>query len=145
MLGCLKALLHDLCAAIDNRTQKRGRPRRPLSDAVFCAVMKVYGGSSGRRTMTDLRDLAAKGYIDRAPHYNSVFNAFENHDLRPILHRMIGESAAPLSTLETDVAVDSTDFSTSEYRRWYSGKHGRAMISATFLKAHVSVGKRPTS
>lgn len=80
----LAVLLHDLCAAIDNPVQERGRPRLPLSDSVFCAVMKVYTGMSGRRAMTDLRDFAAKGYIDRAPHYNSVFNALENPDLTPI-------------------------------------------------------------
>src|ERR1700737_237903 len=51
-------LLRDLCGAIDNPEQKRGRPRLPLSDATFCAVMKVYGGASGRRTSCDLREYA---------------------------------------------------------------------------------------
>jgi SWIM zinc finger len=60
-------LLHDLCAAIDNPVQKRGRPRLPLSDTIFCAVMKVYGGASGRRTMTDLRDFAAKATSTARP------------------------------------------------------------------------------
>ncbi len=135
-------LLHDLCAAIDNPAQGRGRPRLPLSDSIFCAVMKVYGGDSGRRTMTDLRDFAAKGYIDRAPHYNSVFNTFEDPAVTNILHAMIEESAKPLAAVETDFAVDSTGFSTSEYRRWYSEKYGREKTSAIFLKAHCSVGTR---
>ena len=135
-------LLHDLCAAIDNPAQGRGRPKFPLSDAVFCAVMKVYGGTSGRRAMTDMRDYEAKGYIDKAPHYNSVFNAFENPDLTLILSAMIEESAKPLFAIETDFAVDSTGFSTSEYRRWYSAKYGREMTASKFLKAHVSVGTR---
>src|ERR1700733_6423761 len=34
-------LLHGLCSAIDTPTHKNGRPRLPLSDAIFCAVMKV--------------------------------------------------------------------------------------------------------
>jgi hypothetical protein len=42
-------MLRDLCGAIDNPIQKRGRPRLPLSDCAFCAVMKVYGGMSARR------------------------------------------------------------------------------------------------
>jgi hypothetical protein len=42
------ALLHDLCATIANPVQKRGRPRVPLADAIFCATMKVYGGASGQ-------------------------------------------------------------------------------------------------
>src|SRR5579872_713568 len=85
------ALLRDLCSAIDNPVQKRGRPRLPLADGVFCAVMKVYGCASGRRSMTDLRDFAAKGYIDKAPHYNSIFNVLENPDLTPLLSKMIEE------------------------------------------------------
>jgi hypothetical protein len=39
-------LLRDLCAAIDAPIQRRGRPRIPLADAVFAAVMKVYGTTS---------------------------------------------------------------------------------------------------
>jgi len=136
------ALLHDLCLAIDTPEQKRGRPRLPLADSVFCAAMKVYGGASGRRTMTDLRDYEAKGYIDRAPHYNSVFNAFENPDLTPILTRMIEESAAPLKALETDFAADASGFTTSQYRRWFNAKYGREMASAIWLKAHVMIGTR---
>lgn len=136
------ALLRDLCGAIDNPAQGKGRPRLPLSDSVFCAVMKVYGGASGRRTMCDLREYEAKGYIDRAPHYNSVFNAFENPDLTLILTAMIEESAKPLACVETDFAVDSTGFSTSEYRRWYSEKYGKEKTSAIFLKAHCMVGTK---
>jgi len=101
-------LLHDLCAAIDNPIEGRGRPRLPISDSVFCAVMKVYDGTSGRRAMTDLRDFADKGYIDKAPHYNSVFNVFENPVVTNILIAMIEESARPLAALETDFAVDSS-------------------------------------
>ncbi len=136
-------LLRDLCAAIDNPEQKRGRPRLPLSDAVFCATMKVYAGMSARRAMSDLRDLAAKGFIDRAPHYNSVLNALENPDLTPILTAMIEESAGPLKSVETDFAVDSSGFSTAGvYRRWYSAKYGREMTASQWLKAHVMIGTR---
>lgn len=71
-------LLGDLCAAIDNPVQKRGRPRVPLSDAVFCATMKVYAGISARRAMSDLRDLGERDFLDKVPHYNSVLNALEN-------------------------------------------------------------------
>jgi transposase len=136
------ALLHDLCGAIDNPVQGRGRPRLPLADSVFCAAMKVYGGASGRRAMTDLREYAAKGYIDRAPHYNSVFNAFENPDLTPILSRMIEESAVPLKVFETEFAADSSGFTTSLYHRWFSAKYGREMAAAKWIKAHIMVGTR---
>jgi transposase len=133
-------LLRDLCTAIDNPVYKRGRPRLALADTVFCAVMKVYGGTSGRRAMTDLRDFAAKGYIDKAPHYNSIFNALEDSALAPILSKMIEESASPLAALETDFAVDSSGFSTSNHYRWFSAKYGKEMNSTKWLKAHISVG-----
>lgn len=37
----------------------RGRPRIPLSDALFAATMKVYSTTSGRRAMTDMKRLSA--------------------------------------------------------------------------------------
>jgi hypothetical protein len=58
-------LLRDLCSAIDNPPQKRGRPRLPLSEAVFCATMKVYTGMSARRAMSDLRDSASAAFWTR--------------------------------------------------------------------------------
>src|ERR1700680_134968 len=117
-------LLRDLCAAIDNPVQKRGRPRLPLSDGVFSAVMKFYGATSGRRAMTDLREFEAKGYIAKAPCYNSVFKVLESPGVTNVLRRMIEESAAPLRAVETDYAVDSSGFSTSVYARWFSAKYG---------------------
>ncbi len=133
-------LLRELCAIIDNPVQKRGRPRLPLSDSIFCAVMKVYGGMSARRTTTALREFAASGLIDKAPHYNSVINALENPDVTPFLKALIEESAAPLATLETDFAADSSGFTTNTYARWFDAKYGREMSKHRWLKAHIMVG-----
>jgi len=133
-------LLRDLCNAIDNPVQTTGRPRLPLADATFAAVMKVYGGASGRRTMTDMREYAAKGYIDKAPHYNSIFKALENPMLTPILKAMIEESARPLKAVESEFAVDSTGFSTSVYERWFDAKYGRERSISRYVKAHVMIG-----
>jgi hypothetical protein len=135
-------LLRDLCSAVDNPVQKRGRPRLPLADSIFCATMKVYGGMSARRTTSDLRDSEARGLIDKAPHYNSVINALENPDLTPFLKALIGESAAPLAALETDFAADSSGFTTNQYARWFNAKYGREMAYNRWLKAHVMVGTR---
>lgn len=135
-------LLRDLCSVIDNPVQGRGRPRLPLSDSIFCAVMKVYGGMSARRTTSDLREFAERGLIDKAPHYNSVINALENPDLTPFLRALIEESAAPLAALETDFAADSSGFSTNIYARWFNAKYGREMSYNVWLKAHVMVGTR---
>lgn len=135
-------LLRALCAAIDPPVQKRGRPRLPLGDAVFCATMKVYAGMSARRAQSDLRDLAAKGYLSRVPHYNSVLNALENPGLAPLLQALIEESAAPLAAIEPDMAIDSSGFGTKTDRRWFSEKYGKEKSVARWIKAHVMIGTK---
>jgi hypothetical protein len=118
-------LLYSMCEGIESPEQQRGRPRTPLGEAIFSAVLKVDGTASGRRTATNLREHEAKGYLRRAPHYNSIFKTLEDPALTPILKRMIEESAAPLREIETDFAVDSTGFSTATYERWFSHKYGK--------------------
>jgi transposase len=135
-------LLRDLCVAIDEPEQKRGRPRVPIADQTFCAVMKVYAGMSARRAMSDLRDLGAKGYLTRVPHFNSVLNALENPGLASVLVAMIEESARPLASVESDFAIDSSGFTTSVHRRWFSEKHGKEKSAAKWVRAHVMVGTK---
>jgi transposase len=135
-------LLRDLCSAIDEPEQKRGRPRIPLADQVFVAVMKVYAGMSARRAMCDLRVLGERGLLSRVPHFNSVLNALENPALASVLTAMIEESAGPLSALESDFAVDSSGFSSSVYRRWFSEKYGKEKSRVRWIKAHLMVGTR---
>jgi len=134
------ALLGDLCTAIESPPQKRGRPRIPLADAVFAATMKVYGTTSGRRAMTDMRAYEASGFVAKAPSYNSTFDYLENPVLTPILQNMIEESARPLRSIESEFAVDSSGFSTAVYRRWYDHKYGREQAEHVYVKAHVMVG-----
>ena len=134
------ALLRSLCEAIESPAQHRGRPRIPLADAVFSAAMKVYSTTSGRRAMSDMRELERKGFIDKAPSYNSIFNALENPALTPILKTMIEESARPLREVETDFAVDSSGFATASYVRWFDVKYGKAKTRCKWLKAHVMIG-----
>lgn len=143
--GLVADLLRSMCDAIKSPPQKRGRPRIPLGDSIFAAVMKVYGTVSGRRTTGSWRDYEAKGHLDRAPHYNSVFRALESPALTHILKGLISDAAAPLRAIETDFAADSTGFSTSVYARWFDQKYGRASYyrgknRAEWLKCHVMVG-----
>ena len=60
--------------------------------------------------------------------------------MTPILTALIDQSAAPLASVETAFAVDSTGFSTSVYRRWFDAKYGKEMAESTWLKAHAMVG-----
>src|SRR5215211_6734846 len=83
------ALLADLCAGVAEPPQTRGRPRLALADMVYSVAFKVYEGMSGRRFMSDLADVHARGYVSQLPHFNSVFNYLELPALTPILHDLI--------------------------------------------------------
>jgi transposase len=133
-------LLRGLCDGIAQPPQHRGRPRLPLSDVTFSAVMKVYSTVSGRRAAPDLRECEAKGHVSKAPHYNSVFRYLENPALTLILKALVEESASPLKAVEADFAVDSSGFATSTFDRWYDEKYGKMRSDHYWVKAHLMIG-----
>lgn len=134
-------LLRALCEGIQQPERKgAGRPRLPLADVVFGAVMKVYSTVSGRRAATDIREAQEKGLIDEAPHYNTIFRYLEDENLTALLEALVSESAIPLADMEYDFAVDSSGFSTSTYARWYDHKWGREQRKNRYVKAHLITG-----
>jgi transposase len=133
-------LLRGLCDGISQPPQGRGRPRLPLSDVVFSAVMKVFTTVSGRRAISDLRECETKGHVARAPHYNSIFNYLENPALTPLLKLLVEESASPLKAVETDFAVDSSGFSSCVFERWFDVKWGKMRSEHQWVKAHLMTG-----
>ena len=135
-----QSLLHELCSGLEEPQQTKGRPRIPLSDALFAVTFKIYSTFSGRRFISDLRDAKAKGFIQRVPHYNSIFNYLENPDLTPILMRLITHSALPLKAVESAFAVDSTGFMTSRFTRWFDKKYGVVKQKHEWVKAHIVCG-----
>ncbi len=133
-------LLRDLCDGIPQPPQSKGRPRLPLNDVVFGMVSKVYSTMSGRRHMTDLRDAQGRGFVMKAPHYNSTFRYLDNPALTPILKGLIEQSAMPLKAIESDFAVDSSGFTTSVYDRWFDHKYGKVRSEHKWVKAHMMCG-----
>lgn len=136
-------LLKGLCEGImqpERPAEQPGRRPLPLSDVVYGTVMKVYTGMSGRRASTDVRECEAKGHIDHAPSYNTLFSYIERPELMPLFKALVEESATPLKAIETNFAVDATGFSTSVYRRWFDHKYGKPMREAKWVKAHAMVG-----
>jgi transposase len=133
-------LLRGLCDGIAQPPQKMGRPRLPLSDLAFAAIMKVFTTVSGRRATCDIRECAVRGHVSSAPHYNSIFKALENPMLTPILKALVEESASPLKAIETDFAVDSSGFSSSVFDRWYEEKYGHVKGARQWVKAHLMTG-----
>jgi transposase len=136
-----QSLLADLCRDLPTPAQVgRGQRRLPMSDAVFCAVFKIYSTMSARRFTSDLCDAQAKGYIEKVPHFNSVLNALENPELFPILVDLIQRSSLPLSSVETDFAVDSTGFAFCRFVRWYDIKYNRFSAEQQWVKTHICTG-----
>jgi transposase len=136
-----QSLLYDLCKDLPTPPQVgRGQRRLPMSDAVFCAVFKVYCTFSARRFTSDLCDAQGKGYIDRVPHFNSVLNYLEDASLFPILTSMIERAAAPLAAVEENFAVDSTGFTGCRFVRWYDVKYNRFTAEQQWVKAHLCCG-----
>lgn len=131
--------LHQLCSGIEEPIQTNGRPRLPLADIIFGLVYKTYTGVSGRRFASDLRDALAKGYISKLPSYNSIFDYFQMESLRPYLRQLIAQSAAPLKSIETEFAVDSSGFSTTNYVRWFSVKYGGTEDWPDWVKLHLAL------
>jgi hypothetical protein len=135
-------LLYELCKVLPEREQRkgRGRPSLSLGDTIFSSVMKIYSTISGRRFDTDLREAKGRGYLAHMPHYNSVFRYLESEALTPYLHELISLSAAPLKSIESDFAVDSSGFSTGQFTRWLDVKYGTKEDRRQWLKLHLMVG-----
>ena len=134
--GHFVQLLRGLCEGIKMPEQSgRGRPKLPLSDVVFAAVTKVYGGMSGRRSSSEIREC-----LEEAPHYNSISRYLGRKNLTPILEKILHESALPLAGVERKFAMDSTGFSTRTYDRWFDEKWGKGRKRAKYRTAHALCG-----
>jgi transposase len=133
-------LLFDLCSGLTEQPQGNGRPRIPISDAIFSAAFKVYSTVSCRRFMCDLADAQAKGYIRKVSHFNTIYNYLEMPELTEILTDLITESSLPFASIETNFAVDSTGFGSTRFTTWYSTKYGDVRDQHDWVKTHICSG-----
>jgi SWIM zinc finger/Transposase DDE domain len=139
-------LFSELCGGINlpqagkTQTAKIGRPAYPLSDAVYCAVFKVYGTLSVNRNDTDMRIVEDYGFIEKTPDPNTVLRYLQSPILTSILKDMIVESSRPLVAIEEYFAIDSTGFSVQKFDRWYSHKYGKEKQKQGRVKFHLMCG-----
>lgn len=131
--------LHALCSTVESPLQTNGRPRIPLSDALFSICYKIYSTVSGRRFISDLVEAQVKGYIEKTPHFNSIFNYLENEGLTPVLYDLITKTSLPLAAIEEDFAADSSGFTVSRYAKWVDHKYG-GHKQKEWVKAHLMCG-----
>jgi transposase len=135
-----QSLMFDLCGNIEDAPQANGRPRLPLSDAVFAIAFKVYSTVSQRRFICDLNDAHERGFISDVPHFNSISNYLDNPEITPVLRELIEISSLPLKAVETDFAADSSGFTSSRFVRWFDHKYGAVKQEHTWVKCHIMCG-----
>jgi transposase len=133
-------LLYQLCSKVEEPIQAMGRPRLPLRDMLFAVTYRTYTMMSARRFTSDMRDALAKGYVSKAPSFNSVFHYLQMGSLTPYLKQLIAESAMPLKSIEEDFAIDSSGFSTTRFVRWFDVKYGNTEDWHDWLKMHLMCG-----
>lgn len=133
-------LLADLCNEIEQKPYKFGRPKLSMREMAYCSVFKVFSLYSGRRFSSDMKIAKDYGFIDKVPHYNSVFNYLQKEELTPILMQLIIKSSLPLKSVETDFAVDSTGFATCRFARWFDFRYGKKKNVRIWIKAHAICG-----
>ena len=121
------------------KNSKMGRPSLPLSELVFCAVMKVSSGLSSRRASVLSKNAEEENLIENNVHYNSVNKFMVREDVTPILRELVRLSASPLSSIEHDFAIDSSGFRLNQYGDWCTQKHD-VKRAHDFVKCHISSG-----
>jgi len=134
-------LLHDLTSQIPRQDDNPSSYR--LRDMIFCCTLKTYLNFSARRTMCDIKFCADKGYIEKAPHFNTIFNYFRKPELEPILELLVEKSALPLTQIENIFTVDGSGFSTSLHAPWSQVKYGTMKkMHKNFLKVVLMSGTK---
>jgi len=132
-------LLKDLVEEVEESVQGMGRPRIPLKAQLFCAIQKVYSQLSSRRARSLFVNAEARQQLGKAPSYNIVNQALNREDLTPILLNLLSLSASPLKAVETEFAVDSTGFRTTQFCMYADAKYGLRR-QHKWVKAHACVG-----
>jgi transposase len=142
----LESLLRDLVSEIPDlpRTaEKGGRPALPLSDSLYCAILKVYSGLSGRRASGVYENVYDRDLLRHVPNYMVASRALNRPEANHVLYHLLSLSAAPLVGLEDGgvVAPDSTGIQTTSFGAWREEKHGESR-KKKWLKVHAIVGTK---
>lgn len=137
-------LLFELCEIIPEPIQTFGRPRIRIRDSVFSLGLKLYSNYSGRKVSSDLIHARGSGFIEQAPHFNTLTDFLKNPATYDLLKKLLTISAIPLKELEDSFSIDSSGFGSYQYERWkryrFSKDYGRG--DRNYLKGHISIGTK---
>jgi hypothetical protein len=139
----VQVLLRDLCRNLPDREREPGTsgPKPHLvRDCIFAMAFKVYCGLSSRRYSSDLLEAYEKGYVTRPIAGAKITSFFADPHFTPILKELIGYSARPLRSVETDFAIDSSGFGSSKYESYYDHKYGVTRKKCVWVKTHIACG-----
>lgn len=122
----LMSILDELLAFVPLQ-ERNSSGRKPVNvrDKLFFIVMQAYNLKSSRRCISDIEIAKKLNYIGRSAHFNTVLKILREESLTPILKHLIQVSGLPLQAVETDFAVDSSGFTTSQFGRWFEYKWGQ--------------------
>ncbi len=132
-------LLRDLLESVEEPEYSFGRPTTPIREQLFCSVQKVYSQLSSRRAKSLFNNAQTKGLLKNSPHFNTTSKFLNRKEATPILKRLIGLSALPLKEVETQFAVDSSGFRTTQFNEYCKEKHGTKK-KHKWIKAHICTG-----
>jgi transposase len=134
-------LLTDLLLEIDEPVYTFGRPQLPLREQLFCSITKVYSQLSSRRASTLYNYATERGFIQHKPHFNVVTKLLNRADITPLLKELVVKTSMPLRTVETDFAIDSSGFRTTNFNQYCKEKHKTNQFH-NWLKAHICIGTK---
>ncbi len=135
-----KVLLKDLVQNVEEPVRiGAGRPSVPRSEALFCAIDKVYSMQSSRRAYSRYKDAEAKEQIRKAPSYNVINITLNDAEITPILRELLHITALPLKSVETKFSPDSTGFRTTKFNEYCKEKHDTKK-KHKFIKCHAITG-----
>jgi Transposase DDE domain/SWIM zinc finger len=142
----LDTLLRDLVSGVPDFPRSpgaRGPAPTPFKDELYCAILKVYSGMSGRRACGVYQNVADRGLLNRAPSFVVASNLLTRPEATSVLYRLLQLSAAPLTGLEDGgaVAPDSTGVQTTSFGGWREEKHGEKR-QKKWLKVHAIIGTK---
>lgn len=118
--------------------------RKPVRtrDKIFYLVLQAYNIKSSRRCISDLEIARRLGFIGKTPHFNTVLKCMKDSTVTGYLKHLINVSGLPLQQVESDFAVDSSGFSTSQFDRWFDVRFDEKKYRdrRRFRKAHITCG-----
>lgn len=134
--------LQDLLRSIDDderSTSMRGRKPVPFRDMIFASALKIYTTFSLRRFTTDIKEAMCNGYVSQAPYFTTVSAYMNKPEMEPALQKLIGLSAVPLTSIETEFATDSTGVRTTRFTDYFDEKH-HVHTEHRWRKLHITCG-----